>query len=180
MEVPTARFTISSARFCPWVSYVFTLPRSSSCLLLHPLMLLPVVVSSHKRSCRIAPRSLMLLHSGGARRFFPNVHPFGVPLAIFSLARFFRRLCSTVGPLWPRLLRHATPAWWVILLQTAANSFCDPPLPWVRFFGWPWRPTAICRSQCRFFDALTVFTAASSLGTSWCSALDTTANEFGS
>jgi hypothetical protein len=29
-----------------------------------------------------------------------------------------------------------------------------------------WRPTASCQSPCRFFSSLTVFTAASSLGTS--------------
>jgi hypothetical protein len=45
-------------------------------------------------------------------------------------------------------------------------------LPWVHFFGSWRRPMARCQSLCHFFIAPTVFTAASSLGTSWCSDSD--------
>jgi hypothetical protein len=55
-------------------------------------------------------------------------------------------------------------------LQAATNYFRDPSLPWVRFCSCPQRSTARCQSPYRFFSALTVFTAASSLGTSSCTA----------
>jgi hypothetical protein len=32
--------------------------------------------------------------------------------------------------------------------QVAANSFWDPPLPWVLFFGFWWCPTTRCQSPC--------------------------------
>jgi hypothetical protein len=73
------------------------------------------------RSCCLRPRSLMtLLHSGPFQHLFRNVHPFRVLGATSSL------FC---------LLRHATPAWWAILLRAAANSFQHPSLPWVNSFG---------------------------------------------
>jgi hypothetical protein len=94
-----------------------------------------------------------LLQSGSARRLFPNVRPFRVPCTTLSLVHFFRRLCSTDGPLWQRPLRRHAPARRVIPPQVAANFFRDPPLPWVGFFSCRLRPTARCLSPCRFFSA---------------------------
>jgi hypothetical protein len=140
MEVATARFRTSQQAS----HNVFTLPR----LLLRPLMPLPVVISFLRLSCWISPWSLMpLLHSVCPRHLFPYVRPSEVPLATLSPVQFFRRLCSTVGPLRPRHLGLATPARWVIFLRAAAKSFRDPPSPWVRFFSCRRRPMARSRPR---------------------------------
>jgi hypothetical protein len=47
-----------------------------------------------------------------------------------------------------------------------------PTIAWVRFFSCWRRPTARCWSPYRFFSTPTVFTAASSLKISWCTATD--------
>jgi hypothetical protein len=65
----------------------------------------------------------------------------------------------------------------VIPLQVADNFFRDPPLPWVPFFCSRRRSMARHRFPCRFFSALSGFTAVSSLGTSPCSASDFVASE---
>jgi hypothetical protein len=130
-------------------------------------MPLPVVISFLRHSCPIVPQSLIpFLHSGYAQWLFPHVRPFEVPLATSLLARFFHRFFLTLSPLWPHPLHHVTLAWCIIRLQAAANFFWELPLPWVCLFGWPWRLTAIWQSLNRLFSALTIFTAASSLGIS--------------
>jgi hypothetical protein len=92
MEVPTTCFATSSYKaFLMILLSVVLLPRRNR--LLEPWFLIQVMLS------------------GFAWRLFPNVHLFEVPLATLSLARFFCRLCSIVGPVWPHSLRHATPAW---------------------------------------------------------------------
>jgi hypothetical protein len=66
MEVTTALFMTSNLKVCPRVSYnVFWLLRHNSCLLLRPLMPLPVVVFFLRRSCCFEPCSLMLLLPAG-------------------------------------------------------------------------------------------------------------------
>jgi hypothetical protein len=90
MEVLNFCFATSNSRVCPKASYnVFTLPRHSSCLLLCPLMLLPVVLSFLRCNCWIAPWSRVpLLHSSCAQCLFLNIRPFEVPLATLSLVQF--------------------------------------------------------------------------------------------
>jgi hypothetical protein len=86
-----------------------------------PLLTL-LVVSFVRHSCITEPCFLMtLLHSGCARRLLPNVNPFWVP-------------CTTLS--WPCPLRRALQHG-VFPLRAAANFFRDPPLPWVRSFGFP-------------------------------------------
>jgi hypothetical protein len=93
------------------------------------LKILPDVLSFLRCSCSFKSRSIIpLLLSWHVRYLLSNVHPFEVPLAILSLVPFFHCLCSTVGPVWLRPVRRATPAWQVISLWAAANFFQYPPL----------------------------------------------------
>jgi hypothetical protein len=87
---------------------------------------------------------------------------------------------SLPGPWWPCPLRRAGTAWRVNRPRTMVNFFRDPPLPWVHFFGWPRSLTARCRSPDRSFSALTVFTVASSSGTSSCAATNFISSGFAS
>jgi hypothetical protein len=87
---------------------------------------------------------------------------------------------STIGPIWPRPLRHAVLASRVIPLWAAHNSFRDAPLPWVRFLVRPQGPMARWLSPYRFVSAPTGFTAASWLVTSSITAEDSTSTEVGS
>jgi hypothetical protein len=161
----------SNSRVCLRATFnVFTLPRCSSYLLLHPLMLLPVVLSILRLSCCLAPQFLMpLMPSGFARHLFPNVRPFWVHVTALLPCPW--QQCP---------LCHAGMAQRVIPLQAAANFFQNPPLPWVCFFSQPWCLTAKYRSPCCCFSALTVFSAASSLGTSSYTALDSVYSAFDS
>jgi hypothetical protein len=81
-----------------------------------------------------SPQILMaLLHYCCTRRLFLSIRPFEAPPAKLSLARFFHHLCSTIGPVWPHPLSHATPSQWVNPLQVVTIFFQDPPLPWSLF-----------------------------------------------
>jgi hypothetical protein len=147
MEVLTVFFANSNLWVCPLASYnVSLLPRHGSHLLLHPLMLLPVILSFLRCSCHLALRFLMpLLHSG-----------------------LFHRLFSDISPLWPCPLHCAGMSQQVIRLLVAANFCWDPPSPWVHFFGCRLRPTARFRSPYWSSSASTVSTAATSLRTMLC------------
>jgi hypothetical protein len=63
------------------------------------------------------------------------------------------------------LFHHATVARRDTFLQAAANSLRDSQSPRVRFVGFTFCPTAICRPLCCFFVIPEDFTAASSVGT---------------
>jgi hypothetical protein len=69
---------------------------------------------------------------------------------------------------------------WSSLCRQLANFFQDPPSPWVHFFSCWLHPTVRCQSPYRFFCALTVFTEASSLGTSSHTATGSITTEVGS
>jgi hypothetical protein len=82
---------------------------------------------------------------------------------------------------WPCFVPCIVQGWQqrVITLHVAANSFWEPPLPWVLFFGFQQRPTTRCRSPCRFFSAPKDFTEATFLGASGCSDSDSISTEVG-
>jgi hypothetical protein len=127
------------------------------------LKILPDILSLPRRSCSFKSRSLIPQPPYGcAQCLFPNIRPFWVPCTTLFLP----------GP-W----RRAGMATWFIPLRAAANFFQDPPSLWV---CWPRRPTARCWSPCRFFSAMTGFTAASYLATSSCSATDFISSGFAS
>jgi hypothetical protein len=84
--------------------------------------ILPDVLSFLRRSCSFKSRFLIpLLHSGCARRLFPEVRCFWVPRLCWSLeaVSLVRSRNGTAGkPSWGR------------------GNFCpDPPMPWVRFLS---------------------------------------------
>jgi hypothetical protein len=134
-------------------------------------MPLPVVISFLRRSCCLKAWFLVpLLPSGFVRRLVPNILPFWVPCTALSLPCPWR----------PCPLRRAGMAQRVILLQATANFFRGPPFSWVLLFGFWRRPMARCLSPCRFFSAPKVYTAASSLGTSSCTATDFISSGFAS
>jgi hypothetical protein len=62
------------------------------------VFLLSVVLLPRRGSYREPWFDIPMMASGFARRYFPNVHLFDVPLATFSFVCFFRRLCPIVGP----------------------------------------------------------------------------------
>jgi hypothetical protein len=70
------------------------------------------------------------------------------------------------------LLHHATLARRDTFLQATANFLQDPQFPWVSSFGSPCHPATRCQPLCCFFIVPEDFTAASSVGTSWCSDSD--------
>jgi hypothetical protein len=143
MEVWTVCFAISS-------SMVF-------------LKILPNVLSFLRHSCSFNSQSLILLmHSGCAKHLFLSLHPFKVSLATLSLS----------GPWRPCCLCDAGMAQQVIPLWTVANSVRDPPSLCIHFCSYRGCPMARFRFPHHFFSALTVFTAASSLGTFSCTAMD--------
>jgi hypothetical protein len=81
-------------------------------------------------SCFFKPWTLIpLTLSAFGWHFFPNVCPLAIPLTNLSLVWFFLTICP---------LRCAAPAWWVILLQEAANFFRDLLFPQVLSSGF-WR-----------------------------------------
>jgi hypothetical protein len=112
---------------------------------------------------------MSLLHSGPFQRLFSYVCPFWI----------FAATPSMPCPWCPCPLPHVTPALRVIPLRAAANFFRHPPLLWVPFFRFPWRPAATCWLLCRFLSTPMSFTAASSLGTSSCTASDPTSKDVG-
>jgi hypothetical protein len=117
MEVTTARFTTSNSKVSPRVSYnVFWFPRCSSCLLLRPLMPLPVVVSFLRCSRCLEPWFLIpLLPSWRVRCLLSSVCPWA-PLATLSLP----------GPLQQHSLRRTGMAWRVIPLQFPIQPLLTP------------------------------------------------------
>jgi hypothetical protein len=82
---------------------------------------------------------------------------------LLDVLSFLRR--SYFFKLWIRI--PFMPTWRIHGLLSSVY----PPLPCVPSFSWLRWLTAACRPLCRFFSALTVFTAASFLGTS-CTAMD--------
>jgi hypothetical protein len=108
MEVSTICFATSSSAVFLKVSLTSpVLSNRSCCLLLHPLMPLPVVLSFLRLSCYFRPRFLMPLFHHGFALLLLNAHPFWV---------------SRTTLFWPCPWNGAGMAWWVILLQVAANS----------------------------------------------------------
>jgi hypothetical protein len=124
MEVPNAHFM--TLRVCPRVSCnVFMLLRHS-CLMLHPLMPLPVVIFFLRHRCWIAPWSLLpLLHSSYAQCLFLNTSPFwvlGTSMSLLCLSWILLYLLSRSSTskqgrrLWIQNLSHNN------LLQSASSG----------------------------------------------------------
>jgi hypothetical protein len=116
MEITTAHFTTSNLKVCPRVSYnVFWLLRRSSCLLLCPLMPLPVVVSCPRCSCCLEPWFLIpLLPSWHVCCLLSSVCPLGAPHATLYLpcplhrAGMSRRVILLQFPIQPVLTQIVT------------------------------------------------------------------------
>jgi hypothetical protein len=128
-----------------------------------PKVCLTVLLNALLCTCPFRSWFLMpFLHSGCAWCLFPNVRPLWAPCTTLSPPGPWR-LCPSRGAGMSRQVN----------CPQAVTNFChDSPLPWVYLFGCWWQPTARCQYAYRSSSAVIVFTVASSLGTFYCSAMD--------